>query len=91
MEQLQGLWSQIKAVYAKLPEIIRFLLAIGYMLLTWAIVGKIIRVIWQQLEKLEYIKQAEPYFTKLILYLPFVVIAVLFLAAFNRIAELLKK
>jgi hypothetical protein len=91
MKWLQQLWNQAKALYAKQPEILRFVVAMLWLVITWAVVIKAVKIIWHQLDKTERVQQIEPYISRSIIYLSFSLIAIAFLMAFKRITELLKK
>jgi uncharacterized membrane protein (Fun14 family) len=91
MKWLQRLWIQVKALYEKQPEVFRFVMAMLWLVITWAVIIKVIKIIWHQLDKIEWVQQVEPYISRFIIYLPFAFIAIAFLMAFNRITELLKK
>ena len=91
MEQLQQIWNQTRELYRKLPEIVRFVLETLCLLTVWTASTKIIGLVWSQFEKIKWMQQVEAHLDKVIIYIPFALIAVLFLLALNRIAELLNK
>ena len=61
------------------------------LLAVWIASTKIIGLVWSWFEKIKWMQQVEAHLDKVIIYIPFALIAVLFLLAFNRIAELLNK
>jgi len=91
MEQLQQIWKQTRELYRKLPEIVRFVLETLGLLTVWTASTKIIGLVYSQFEKIKLIQQVEAHLDKVIIYILFALIAVLFLLALNRIAELINK
>lgn len=91
MEQLQQIWKQTRELYRKLPEIVRFVLETLGLLTVWTASTKIIGLVYSQFEKIKWIQQVEAHLDKVIIYILFALIAVLFLLALNRIAELINK
>lgn len=69
----------------------RFISEMLSLLIIWSAVSKLLGLVVPQIEALKWVQQVEPQLDKLLVYLPFTILAVLFLLAFHRIAQLLKK